>query len=55
MTPAKSTTTSRLRWLAVPKSTDGDMSSSSQAVISRSSMYWRTYGVSMRAVTFQSM
>ena len=26
-----------------------------QALISRSSTYWRTYGVCMRAVTFQSM
>ena len=38
-----------------PNPIDGERSSSSQAVISRSSMYWRTYGVSMRAVTFQSM
>ena len=38
-----------------PKPIDGDRSSSSQAVSSRSSEYWRTYGVSIRAVTFQSM
>ncbi len=55
ITPAKSRTRSRLRVRAVPKSTEGDRSSSSQAVISRSSRYWRTYGSPMRAVTFQSM
>ncbi len=39
----------------VPKSTDGLRSSRNHAVISRSSLYSRTYGVSIRAVTFQSM
>ncbi len=40
---------------AVPKSTDGLRSSRNQAVSSRSSVYSRTYGASIRAVTFQSM
>jgi len=53
----KSIRTVRLRRSAstVPKSTDGLRSSRNQAVISRSSLYSRTYGVSIRAVTFQSM
>ena len=38
-----------------PKPIEGDRSSSSHAVSSRSSAYWRTNGVSIRAVTFQSM
>ena len=40
---------------AVPKSTDGLRSSRNQALSSRSSVYSRTYGRSIRAVTFQSM
>src|SRR4029079_18543777 len=39
----------------VPKSTDGLRSSRNQAVIARSSRNSRRYGVSIRAVTFQSM
>ena len=38
-----------------PKPIDGDRSRRSHAVSSRSSMYCRTNGVSIRAVTFQSM
>ena len=53
----KSIRTVRLRRSAsaVPKSTDGLRSSRNQAVSSRSSVYSRTYGASIRAVTFQSM
>ena len=54
--PTKSIRTVRLSRLSptVPKSTDGLRSSRNQAVISRSSWYSRTYGIVVRAVTFQS-
>ena len=38
-----------------PNAIEGLRSSKNHAITSRSCMYWRTYGVFMRAVTFQSM
>ena len=52
---ASSTSTDSLVRSTWPKRIDDERSSSSHAVSSRSSMYWRTYGTSRRAVTFQSM
>jgi hypothetical protein len=44
-----------LRRSTGPKSIEADVSSSSHAVTSRSSTYSRTWVMSVRAVTFQSM
>ena len=43
------------RLFRAPKSTDRERSTRNQAVTSRSSLNWRTYGVCRRAVAFQSM
>ena len=52
---ASSVRTESLPCPSAPKLIEADWSSTSQAVSSRSSVYWRTYGSSSRAVTFQSM
>ena len=52
---ASSVSTDVLAVPAGPNRIDADRSSTSHAVSSRSSVYWRTYGSSSRAVTFQSM
>ena len=55
MTATKPLDTASLVTSAEPKSTLPDRSSRNQAVISRSSVNWRTCGTCSRAVTFQSM
>ena len=52
---ATSVSTRCLRRSIGPKSIEADVSSSSHAVTSRSSTYSRTWVMSVRAVTFQSM
>ena len=54
-TATNSAAVSRLAVKPEPKSTEGLRSSKNQAAISRSSVKTRTWGVSWRAVTFQSI